>query len=299
MKHAYMIMAHNNFYTLKTLLKLLDDERNDIYLHINKSVENWDNDEWDSILDHAKIHFVKRVYVHWSTYSQVDAIKNLLMEATKTYHDYYHMLSGSDLPIKSQDHIDLFFSNNSKKEFIGFSKVFKKENVSQKNYCIRYFHNKNNFISLNARRLRKYLILVQKLLGIDITRNIDGEVKKGHDWFSITHDAANLLIEREPEFKKYFYRAFAPTEFFTQTILYNSEFRKNIYNLDDENIGSQRYIDWERGKPYIFRKEDFNLLKKSEMMFARKFMESEDMEIIDNLYNYLKVPNKKKDRDEV
>ena len=34
-KHAYLIMAHNEFEILKILLHLLDDERNDIYLHID------------------------------------------------------------------------------------------------------------------------------------------------------------------------------------------------------------------------------------------------------------------------
>lgn len=31
-KHAYLIMAHNNFEQLRILISLLDDVRNDIYL---------------------------------------------------------------------------------------------------------------------------------------------------------------------------------------------------------------------------------------------------------------------------
>lgn len=34
-KHAMLIMAHTNWGQLTKLLKLLDDERNDIYLHID------------------------------------------------------------------------------------------------------------------------------------------------------------------------------------------------------------------------------------------------------------------------
>ena len=34
-KHAYLIMAHNNWKILEKLLILLDDKRNDIYLHID------------------------------------------------------------------------------------------------------------------------------------------------------------------------------------------------------------------------------------------------------------------------
>ena len=39
MKHAYMIIAHTNFQQLQTLIDLLDDERNDIYLHIDKKAK--------------------------------------------------------------------------------------------------------------------------------------------------------------------------------------------------------------------------------------------------------------------
>lgn len=35
MKHAYLIIAHNEPDVLKTLLFMLDDERNDIYLHVD------------------------------------------------------------------------------------------------------------------------------------------------------------------------------------------------------------------------------------------------------------------------
>ena len=41
MKHAYLIMCHNNFEQLKLLLKLLDDERNDIYVHIDKKAKSF------------------------------------------------------------------------------------------------------------------------------------------------------------------------------------------------------------------------------------------------------------------
>ena len=35
-KHAYLIIAHNNFEQLKNLIHALDDTRNDIYVHIDK-----------------------------------------------------------------------------------------------------------------------------------------------------------------------------------------------------------------------------------------------------------------------
>ena len=35
-KHAYCIMAHNNWAQLQMLIDCLDDMRNDIFLHIDK-----------------------------------------------------------------------------------------------------------------------------------------------------------------------------------------------------------------------------------------------------------------------
>lgn len=35
-KHAYCIMAHGNWEQLQMLITALDDERNDIFLHIDK-----------------------------------------------------------------------------------------------------------------------------------------------------------------------------------------------------------------------------------------------------------------------
>lgn len=35
MKHAFLIIAHNEYPVLEVLLSMLDDERNDIYLHIS------------------------------------------------------------------------------------------------------------------------------------------------------------------------------------------------------------------------------------------------------------------------
>ena len=37
MKHAYLIMAHNEFNILEKIIKLIDDERNDIFVHIDEN----------------------------------------------------------------------------------------------------------------------------------------------------------------------------------------------------------------------------------------------------------------------
>ncbi len=41
-RHAYMIMAHKYDLTLRTLLQMLDDPRNDIYIHFDGKVRAFD-----------------------------------------------------------------------------------------------------------------------------------------------------------------------------------------------------------------------------------------------------------------
>lgn len=71
-KHAYLIMAHNNFYILEKLLHLLDDPRNDIYVHIDKKVSEFDFVHYKNICEKATVIYPsKRINVHWGTQSQV------------------------------------------------------------------------------------------------------------------------------------------------------------------------------------------------------------------------------------
>lgn len=40
-KHAYLIICHNNFDQVAKLLKLLDYDKNDIYIHVDKKCRNY------------------------------------------------------------------------------------------------------------------------------------------------------------------------------------------------------------------------------------------------------------------
>ena len=71
MKHAYLIMAHNEPYILEKLLRLIDDERNDIYLHIDKKWKNFDFEKFKNVVRKSNIYFSDRLDVRWGTYSQI------------------------------------------------------------------------------------------------------------------------------------------------------------------------------------------------------------------------------------
>lgn len=121
-KHAYLIIAHNKFEQLKMLCEMLDFEQNDIYMHIDAHVTDFDADSFRPSLRHSKMKFAERTRVNWGGYSQIQAELNLLKAAANSGEDYsyYHLLSGADLPLRPAQEIWGFFEQRGT-EFIHFS----------------------------------------------------------------------------------------------------------------------------------------------------------------------------------
>lgn len=119
MKHAYLILAHNQEKLLIQLLHSLDVKENDIYLHIDKRSEIKLENISESV-HNAKVEFVNRISVEWGGYSMIEATMILLKAATKTHHIYYHLLSGVDLPLKSINQINSFYEKTLVKNLFNF-----------------------------------------------------------------------------------------------------------------------------------------------------------------------------------
>ncbi|MEI3469471.1 MAG: beta-1,6-N-acetylglucosaminyltransferase [Bacteroides intestinalis] len=120
MKHAYLIIAHNEYPVLRALLSMLDDERNDIYLHIDQRAAELYEKIYPLQMQRAGLHILSaRNKVYWGDLSQVETEYLLLETASaKESYSYYHLLSGTDLPIQTQDYIHSFFQINAGKEFV-------------------------------------------------------------------------------------------------------------------------------------------------------------------------------------
>ena len=135
MKFAYLIMAHNNPDQLDNLLHLLDFEENEIYLHIDKKSTILNIEEYKDCLKKASIHVYKKYKVYHADITQTKCQTFLLAEACKKYHDYYHLISNADLPLKSHDEIVAFFERNKGKQFVHFES----DDFCSKETC-KYYH---------------------------------------------------------------------------------------------------------------------------------------------------------------
>ena len=281
-KHAYLIIAHKCDYTFKVLLELLDDFRNDIYIHMDK--KNHFFDETDVKLKKSKVYFLKRKSVTWGGYSQVDTELRLLKLALKNgSYKYLHLLSGEDLPIKSQDTIHEYFDKVSGKEFIHFDNpIFKDYYRVNRYYWFQEIIGRNNTNGFVAKINEICLKLQDKL---KVNRNAEIDFQKGSNWFSITGEFASYIVDSEKTIKRIFHSTMMSDELFIQTVIINSVFRDSLGTGEFDNDYSKikRLIDWKRGNPYIYRSEDYEEILQSECFFARKFDALVDREIIQKI----------------
>lgn len=267
MKHAYLILAHTDFTLLRMLLEALDDERNDIFIHFDQKV----NEIPSLALKRAKLFILEeRIDVCWGDLSVTEAELLLFDEALKTgKYTYLHLLSGADLPLKSQDEIHAFFNKNQGKEFIGFSQYDYDEEVDRKVRRIHLFPKEFRSSSIFIRAIRAAFLRFQFLLRYRRNRHVD--FKKGTQWVSITPEFAKYVISKKEEIRKLYHHTFCSDEIFIQTICWNSGFRKYIFDLDNEGHGCMRMIGWKDGRIWDWTEDDYSELMQSEAMFARKF----------------------------
>ena len=284
-KHAYLIMAHTQPELLKKLLKMLDNERNDIYLHIDSKAKDYPLDEIAAVLQKSKCIFTERTDVKWGSYSQIHCEMVLLKEAVKTEHAYYHLLSGMDLPIKSQNEIFAFFEKYNGLEFVDEDDAAISEAaLSRVKYTHKFYGKAGSVKDI----LGALSVKGQKLLGVDKTQKYGNIIfQKGRNWFSITHGLAKLVVEKEDWIQEVFGQSVCGDELFLQTVARNSEYAEKICNPNTmPEVPDTRYIDWKRGSnnnPYVFREDDFEELKNALGLFARKFDLNVDKKIVEKL----------------
>lgn len=120
-RHAFLIFAHDRFELLETLLKLIDDERNDIFLHLDSKAGHVDVSRFIRQCRHSRLIFIPRIAVYWGHYSQVEAVLKALAVAAAGDYAYFHVLSGADLPLQNNDHFHAFFRDRAGKEFVAFN----------------------------------------------------------------------------------------------------------------------------------------------------------------------------------
>lgn len=272
MKHAYLIIAHNAFDLLQTLIDCIDDERNDIFLHIDKKVAMLPRIH----VEKSGLQFVdRRQDVRWGDLSMVEA-EMVLLEAAVSHgpYQYYHFLSGVDMALKSQDYIHAFCDRNDGKQFIGYTLTEMTPELRRRmqywHLFPRHFSKKRNAYGL----VRALVLRVQ--MGLGIRRNRGVEFRKGTQFASITDSFARFVLSRRDWVRKTFTHTFVPDESVFQTLGWMPEFRDTLYNTESDPQGCMRAICWRaNGQDIDWGEADYDFLASCPAFFGRRFNSSD------------------------
>ncbi|MDR2687918.1 MAG: beta-1,6-N-acetylglucosaminyltransferase, partial [Oscillospiraceae bacterium] len=286
MTHAYLVLAHNEFPLLTRLVSALDFPDNSLYIHIDKKVGDDAFGQAKSALEgavkRASIVFTARVDVVWGDFSMIEAELLLLREASAGRHDYYHLLSGVDLPIRPHSEITRFFEENAGKEFIHYYGVPPR---SGERIRMRYYYPLQHAAGrhyFRPRGLLQWLLLPpQALVGVNRLRRLP-DLYKGSQWFSATHGFVADLLEfySDEENLRPYRMTQCCDEFFVQMFAFHSKYRESIFlgkrwpNSDRLSPHNMRLVVWEKqgaGSPMTYAMDNLPMLTQSNQLWARKF----------------------------
>ena len=289
LRHAYLIMTHGNFLILEKQLRFLDSENADFFLHIDADVPSLE--QYRALTQKSTVSFLERKKVYWGDLTQIECELRLLEKAVTGGYDYYHLLSGVDVPVKPREYIEDYFARSPGTNYVKFQS---REASGHHLDRVKYYYplQKKNIRSRPLRTvLRELTVLPQRLIGIDRTRQWPGTVfQKGTNWFDITHELACHVVSQKERIREMYRSTCCADEMFLQTIIVNSAFADTLppYAFENDFRACCRYIDWERGTPYTFGNNDYEELIHTgpDYLFARKFDYSAAPEVVDRLFRH-------------
>ncbi|WP_445367269.1 beta-1,6-N-acetylglucosaminyltransferase [Methylomonas sp. BW4-1] len=259
-KICFLILAHTNPRQLKRLIDALSFDLFDIYVHIDKK---------SNITEflHPKANFIdERVSVSWGGFSMVQATLNLVSYAYDGgKYQYYCLLSGTDYPIKSNKDIFNYITQDGNFEYLDF---FKSDDSKWHDRYKKYYY-------YECYPIKRILdVGVRKILP-DRRFPAGYAPHWGSSWWTLSNYAIEYILNvlnSDPSLVSFFRYCSSPDEMMFQTILCNSSFFEKIQK-------EFRYLDWSKGGSHpktLIYSEDFESLKVSASLFARKFNNGDD-----------------------
>lgn len=270
MRHAIMVIGSgNDASVLQKTIEYLDDKDIDFYIHWDKKFKRPKLKSSQS-----KIFFINSRKVNWGSDSLVFVEHDLLREVfnNNRQYDYVHLISSSDIPLMTKKFFKNFFTRDL---YLGFSPT------DQTVYKRLSYYYPTNFVdarSLHGKVIVKLFKIINHLFKVDRLSGKNITINKGCQWFSIKYSYIKEILQF-PDID-IFKNTFASDELYLQTVL---DKYKTSESKDDCKMAA-RYIDWNRGTPYVFGKDDIAELSRkvnTTFAFARKVF---DPTIVDKIF---------------
>lgn len=265
-KHAYLIIAHNEFEILQKLVQALDYEMHDIYIHYDAKIKNY------PIIRVKKSQLFileTRIDVCWGNVSQIECEYMLWEKAyIKREYDYYHLISGQHYPLQSAEYIYKYY-NSIKNMNLFIMMDTNEEEVDAKirryNFFNGYMMSKRNKYCYKLGHFLWILTLKPQRI-FKIKRYKKEHFYKSANWCSLTKEGVEYMLSIKRNTLKKYQHTFCADEFFTLTELMNSSIAAKC--IHDSKILK---VDFIGCAPRTYTNDNWEELKESGCLFARKF----------------------------
>lgn len=275
MRIAHLIITYTNPQQTYRMIQRMVDPDFDFYIHVDAKLP---------ILSHEfltqlpNVYLIKnRIKVQWAGYSTIQAEFNSIQEildANKQY-DFVTLLSGQDYPIATVAEMKQFYEERKGKLLLKYCD-FQNEWPEGMERVSRYYMDNFSFPG-------RYFI--EKLMNIFLPKR---KFPKGIQFYgdsmfwSLSLKALKYVLDKvdKNEKAKRFYKfTWAPDEFLFQTEIMNSPYRDMVIN---ENCHYYKHAQ-NTPHPKWLVADDIKDIVKTDRIFARKFIASEDPEILNQL----------------
>ena len=256
---AYFLLVHRYPAQFKRLFKAIYLPGNQYVVHVDKGSGKGLAKEISTFLQpYQGAELLESRDALWGGYSLVEAelrgMTRLLEMGSRWSH--YINLSGQDFPLKSQNYIRQFFDANPGKQFIRALDQAKQRPDTMNRISHMFVEERGRMTATGV--ARPYLLGDTPFIGTQ--------------WKAVTRSFCEYVCHdpRAERFKAFYRNSFIADEAFFQTVMMNSIDHGIVMNDD------LRMIDWVpdgdiKLRPRNYDERDFEQLRRSTDLFARKF----------------------------
>lgn len=279
---VYFILAHKKPAQLKELIALLQDGKSFFFIHLDRKANIH---LFESVQQMERCHFIKkREESRWGGFGIVQATLNGMREIRdfmKVNHETenYHciLLSGEDLPLKSNAEIHAFLGNRQETSFIHYWKLpyekwwnggfFRFESL----YVFDYNKHPKAHYWLN-KTMRKikldFLFPINRIK----KKHSDLELYGSSQWMILSKKLMLSIIDesnKNNQFKKLFKQVLLPDELYIITLIQNFLKKENV--LIQNNPTHLIVFKGANPNPQYLSVEEVKSNNMETTLFARKF----------------------------
>ncbi len=278
MRIAFLIMAHKDPPQIERLIRRLQHPDSYFFIHLDAKI---DITPFRYLEQMPQVYFTQnRISVRWAAFSFTRSIYTCLDEVLQREKEigFVQVMSAQDYPVVSTEEIHTFYTKHAGNNFISCEK----EGSDWWKHAIGRISN-YHFIDYPFPGRYRVQALVNAIMPkrkFPLPYVLYGGPRAS--WFTVNRACAEYLttfMKTHPELVRFCRFTWGSDEFLFQTLIMNSPFADTVQN-DVIN-----YIDWSGGgaNPKLLTTDDYQAMKDSGKLFARKFDFKVDTRILDML----------------